>query len=86
MPKFNEYLTWFVPSEGMSRLAVLAVHRFVAEPRFIPSLSMFPTFDIGDRFVAEKLTYRFSHSASRGDVIIFVPPVGVIPDDSNDWC
>lgn len=49
------------------------VRTFLAEPRFIPSDSMFPTLAQGDRLVIEKISPRFQ-SPHRGDIVVFQPP------------
>jgi signal peptidase I len=46
------------------------VKPFVVEPFYIPSPSMVPTLEIGDRVLVNKFVYRFS-DPQRGDIIVF---------------
>lgn len=67
--KWGENIQILVLALGLAFL----IRTFVAEPRYIPSESMLPTLEIGDRLIVEKLSY-YSHPPHRGDIVVFAPP------------
>jgi signal peptidase I len=54
-------------------LGTVVLRTFVVQSFYIPSGSMLPTLQIGDRIIVDKLSYRF-HGPSRGDVVVFARP------------
>lgn len=64
---FLEFLVILIVAFG---LVFGVVRPFVVEAFFIPSESMVPTLEIGDRVFVNKFIYRFT-DPERGDVIVF---------------
>jgi signal peptidase I len=73
--------SWFASDEGREDVKTYFISLFVAllirftiiEPRFIPSLSMYPTFDVGDQLAVEKVTKLYK-PFYRNEVVVFNPP------------
>ena len=64
-----EFFKEFIPTFAF----FLAIRFLIVEPRYIPSLSMYPTFDINDQLAVEKVS-KLVRGPLRGEVVVFDPP------------
>lgn len=62
---------------GAGFLVGAVVHTFVAEVRYIPSLSMKPTVEKRDRIILDKLHYRYN-VPKRQEIVVFKPPEALL--------
>ncbi|MDG2427819.1 MAG: signal peptidase I [Acidimicrobiales bacterium] len=63
------FIEWGVVVVGALVLA-LVVRTFFFGAYYIPSPSMEPTLEVGDRIIVNKLSYRL-HDVNRGDLVVF---------------
>lgn len=77
----EQFQSWLGSEEGkrdiqtytISLAIALLLRTLIIEPRYIPSLSMYPTFDIGDQLAVEKVSKRI-RPMERKEVVVFNPP------------
>ncbi len=53
----------------------LGIQAFIVKPYQIPSESMEPTLDVGQRVLVNRFLYHFT-DPSIGDIVVFHPPAG----------
>jgi signal peptidase I len=63
---------------GCGILIAVTARQFVVQAFWIPSPSMAPTLEVGDRVLVNKLAYR-THEVNHGDLVVFERP----PEASN---
>lgn len=61
-----------VKTTVISLVFAIILRIFIIEPRYIPSLSMYPTFDIGDQLLVDKVSH-FNRGYKKRDVVVFNP-------------
>ena len=60
----------------------LVIQAFVVKPYQIPSGSMIPTLEVGQRVLVQRVSYHFS-DPEIGDIVVFHPPEGA---DTTEKC
>jgi signal peptidase I len=57
----------------------LLIQAFIVKPYQIPSQSMEPTLDVGQRVLVDRVSYHFGNP-DVGDIVVFHPPEGAVGD------
>src|SRR5205085_269746 len=78
-PSFLRELVVLVVS---ALLIAVGVKAFVAQAFYIPSGSMLPQLQVGDRIVVSKVSYHL-HDPHRGDIVVFDSPNPKPPDSAT---
>jgi signal peptidase I len=58
---------------GSALLIAVLIKTFLFQAFYIPSESMKPTLNVGDRVLVNKMSYRL-HDVNRGDIVVFETP------------
>ncbi|HEX5614584.1 MAG TPA: signal peptidase I [Acidimicrobiia bacterium] len=78
----RQLIEWTLLVIGAIALA-LVLRAFVVQAFYIPSDSMVPTLQEGDRVLVNKLSYRL-HDVHRGDIVVFEAPPGQATEEIRD--
>ncbi|HEY5540159.1 MAG TPA: signal peptidase I [Coriobacteriia bacterium] len=76
---FGRWLLETVLLVALAFALAFGIRTLLVEPFIVPTGSMIPTIQIGNRILAEKVTYRFVRPPRYGDIVVFPDPKGEHP-------
>jgi hypothetical protein len=60
-----------------------ALQAYAVKPYQIPSGSMEPTLEIGERVLVERFSTRLGGNPEIGDIVVFHPPLNAVDDEQD---
>lgn len=78
-PSFGRWATETLLMIVLAFVVAMGIRTFVIETYEIPSGSMIPTIQIGERVLVNKFIYRFT-SPKAGDIVVFADPTHSTPN------
>lgn len=77
-PSLLRWLGELVLMVALAFVLATGIRTFIVQPYVVPTGSMIPTIEIGDRVIANKFVYRFEQPKP-GDIVVLDDPTGSVP-------